>query len=128
MHDNEGLIGQLLQAGARGYLLKSDARRHLIAAVEALASHKPFLTGAVPETLLRAFTERQVGARPTLSPRERQIVQLIAEGYTNKTIAQLLHIGLKTVETHRLTIMRKLELGSSAALVRYAIRNKLIEP
>ena len=109
MHDNEALVRQLLEAGARGYLLKSDAKRHLIAAIEALASHKPFFTGKVSEALLRSFTARQGGEGSALTARERQVVQLIAEGKTNKAIAKLLSISLKTVETHRATIMRKLE-------------------
>ena len=128
MHDNEALVRQLLQAGARGYLLKSDASRHLIAAIEALASHKPFFTANVSEALLRSFTARPDREGSALTARERQVVQLIAEGQTNKEIAKLLNISLKTVETHRASIMRKLNIGSSAALVRYAVRNKLVEP
>jgi DNA-binding NarL/FixJ family response regulator len=128
MHDNEALIRGLLQAGARGYLLKSDANRYLTAAIEALASHQPFFTAKVSETLLRSLTARPRREGSTLTDRERQIVQLIAEGHTNKAIAKLLDISLKTIETHRATVMRNLNLSSSAALVRYAIRNKLIEP
>jgi DNA-binding NarL/FixJ family response regulator len=128
MHDNETLIQELLKAGARGYLLKSDAKRHLIAAVESLAAHKPFFTAKVSEALLDSFLARPMRDGSTLTNRERGVVQLIAEGYTNKQIANLLNISLKTVETHRAAIMRKLNLSSSAALVRYAIRNKIVEP
>jgi len=128
MHDNEMLIQELLKAGARGYLLKSDAKRHLISAIESLASHKPFFTAKVSEALLESFLARPSKEASTLTNRERGVVQLIAEGYTNKQIARLLNIRLKTVETHRAAIMRKLNLSSSAGLVRYAIRNKIVEP
>ncbi len=128
MHDNETLVQELLKAGARGYLLKSDAKRHLIGAIESLVAHKPFFTAKVSETLLESFLERPSKQRSTLTSRERGVVQLIAEGYTNKQIAYLLNISLKTVETHRAAVMRKLNLSSSAALVRYAIRNKIVEP
>jgi DNA-binding NarL/FixJ family response regulator len=128
MHDSETLIQELLRAGARGYLLKSDAKRNLIAAIDALSAHKPFFTTKVSETLLDSFLARPTGEASTLTNRERGVVQLIAEGYTNKQVANILNISLKTVETHRAAIMRKLNLTSSASLVRYAIRNKLVEP
>jgi DNA-binding NarL/FixJ family response regulator len=128
MHDNETLIGELLKAGARGYLLKSDANRHLIAAIEALALHRPYFTPKVSDALLNSFTGRPGKKNTLLTSREREVVQLIAEGHTNKAIARLLNISLKTVETHRAAVMRKLNLSSFAALVRYAIRNKMIEP
>ena len=128
MHDNETLIGELLKAGARGYLVKTDAQRYLIGAIEALAAHKPFFTGKVSEALLDSFLSRPGGDGSALTHRERGVVQLIAEGYTNKQIAGLLDVSLKTVETHRASIMRKLNLTSSAALVRYAIRNQIVEP
>jgi DNA-binding NarL/FixJ family response regulator len=128
MHDSETLIQELLRAGARGYLLKSDAKRNLIAAIEALSVHKPFFTSKVSETLLVSFLARPTGEASALTNRERGVVQLIAEGYTNKQVANILNISLKTVETHRAAIMRKLNLTSSASLVRYAIRNKLVEP
>jgi DNA-binding NarL/FixJ family response regulator len=128
MHDNETLIQELLKAGARGYLLKSDAKRHLIGAIESLASHKPFFTAKVSEALLDSFLARPAREGSTLTNRERGVVQLIAEGHTNKQIANILNISLKTVETHRAAIMRKLNLSSSAGLVRYAIRNKIVEP
>jgi DNA-binding NarL/FixJ family response regulator len=126
MYDSDPLLRELLDAGARGYLLKSDAARDLVAAVRALASHTPFFTGRVSEALIRSFTGRPCAKGSALSGRERQVVQLIAEGYTNKEVAKLLNISLKTVETHRAAIMHKLQLGSPAALVRYAVRNKLV--
>src|SRR5436190_5217891 len=127
MHDNEMIFQELLKAGARGYLLKSDAKHHLIRAIEALAMHKPFFTGKASELLLHSFRSRPGREASTLTDRERGVVQLIAAGHTNKQVANALGIGLKTVETHRATVMRKLNLSSSANLVRYAIRNKLAE-
>ena len=128
MHEDDALVTELLQAGVRGYLLKSDASRYLIAAIDSLAARKPFFTSSVSEALLQSFIARTGREVSALTPRERQIVQLIAEGYTNKVIAQLLNISHKTVETHRAAVMRKLNFASPAALVRYAIRNKLVEP
>jgi DNA-binding NarL/FixJ family response regulator len=128
MHDNDGLLGDLLNdAGARGYVLKSDARQHLVGAIEALASHKPYFTTRVSETLLNSYLAKDKPAGSPITNRERGVIQLIAEGHTNKSIAIQLGISLKTVETHRAAIMRKLDLSSSAALVRYAIRNRIVE-
>ena len=127
MHDNQVLIEELLKAGARGYLLKSDAKANLIRAIEALADHEPFFTANVSATLLRSYVEGSKRGFSPLTDRERTVVQLVAEGHSSKEIAQLLGISLKTVETHRAAVMRKLNLSSSAALVRYAIRNKIAE-
>jgi len=126
-HVSETLVHDILQAGARGYLLKSDANSTLIEAVESLAAHKTFFTANVSETLLLSFIERRKRRASPLTDRERAILQLIAEGHTNRQIADILSISIKTVEAHRAGIMRKLHLSSSAALVRYAIRNKLVE-
>jgi DNA-binding NarL/FixJ family response regulator len=124
MHDNNGLIRDLLQAGAIGYLLKSDAKRLLLAAVETVAEHKPFFTGMVSETLRQSFlTEGDDGP---LTARERSVLQLIAVGQTSKRIASNLNVSLKTVESHRAAVHRKLNIHSTAGLVRYAIRNKMI--
>jgi DNA-binding NarL/FixJ family response regulator len=129
MHDSNILVGELLEAGARAYLLKSDAKRYLIAAVEALSDHKPFFTGKVSEHLLESFLATNLGvAHSSLSPRERGIVQLIAEGHSNKEMSEILNLSVKTIETHRAAAMRKLKLTSTAAIVRYAIRNKLVDP
>jgi DNA-binding NarL/FixJ family response regulator len=128
MHDAESLIRDLLAAGARGYLLKSDANRFLLAAVEALAAHKPFFTSKVSEALLDSFIKKAGHVQSPLTSRERGVVQLIAEGYSNKQMANTLNISLKTVETHRAAVMRKLNMSSPASLVRYAIRNKIVEP
>ena len=129
MHDSEVLIDEILKAGARGYLLKSDANRHLIDAVACVAGHKAFFTNKVTETLLERHLNRsdQPSYGSILTNRERSVVQLIAEGHSNKQVDSDLNISLKTVETHRATIMRKLNFSSSAALVRYAIRNQLVQ-
>jgi DNA-binding NarL/FixJ family response regulator len=129
MHDSDALVSEVLRAGARAFLLKSDAQNHLVAAVEALAGHKPFFTGRLTEKLLEAFLSAQIQQEASLlSPRERVVVQLIAEGNSNKEMSGILNLSVKTIETHRAAAMRKLNLTSTAGLVRYAIRNKLIEP
>ena len=125
MHDNNIIIHDLLHAGALGYVLKSDARRLLLAAIDTVAQHKPFFTGRASTTLLHAFQTK--GSDSPLSARERSVLQLVAEGNSNKKIASILNLSAKTVETHRLTVHRKLELRTTADLVRYAIRNKIIE-
>ena len=93
MHDNEALIGEVLSAGARGFLLKSDAKRHLLEAIETLAAHKPFFTSKVSETLLKSFLLKPGRSQSILTPREREIVQLIAEGHSNKQIAGILNLS-----------------------------------
>jgi DNA-binding NarL/FixJ family response regulator len=128
MHESELLLREALEAGARGYLLKSDARKFLIAAVESLSQHKPFFTGRVSEALLNAFLSQGQTTDGVLTARERGVVQLIAEGHSNKEAAQILGLNLKTVESHRASAMRKVNVTSTATLVRYAIRNKLVEP
>lgn len=132
MHETEQLIREVLSAGARGYVLKSDAGLHLTSAVEALANGKPFFTSKVSEALLDAFLKSS--AKPdegsvfrALTEREREIVQMLAEGKSNKEIANKLSISVKTVETHRATVMRKLDINSIVELVHYAIRNQLVE-
>jgi DNA-binding NarL/FixJ family response regulator len=129
MHDTDVLIGELLEAGARGYLLKSDAKQYLIAAVESLAGHRPFFTGRISEQLLDSFLSKHRTKTDTpLSPRERIVVQLIAEGRSNREMSEILSLSVKTIETHRAAAMRKLNVTSTAAIVRYAVRNKLVEP
>ncbi len=129
MHDSDALISDLLQAGARACLQKSDAKQHLISAIEALAAHEPFFTGKMSEKLLETFlSAHQKRNDDELSPRERTVIQLIAEGNTNKQMSEILSLSIKTIETHRATAMRKLNVSSTAGLVRYAIRHKLVEP
>ena len=127
MHDSESLIYDLLKAGARGYLLKSDAKRYLITAIESLAAHKPFFTAKVSETLLESYLVKPDSVECVLTGRERSVIQLIAEGHSNKQIANVLNISVKTVETHRAAAMRKLNISSAAGLVRYAVRNRIVE-
>ena len=129
MHESDALISDLLQAGARACVQKSDAKHHLISAIEALAAHEPYLTGKVSEKLLENF----LSAHPKrvddeLSARERTIIKLIAEGHTNKGMSEVLNLSIKTIETHRAATMRKLNISSAAGLVRYAIRHRLVEP
>lgn len=130
MHDRESILIDVLRAGARGYVLKSDSGAHLIAAVAALARHKPYFSGAISETLLEHFIESDHSSDKIvmLTAREREIVQLIAEGKLNKQIAHMLNISVKTVETHRAAAMHKLKLRSTADLVLYAVRNNIVEP
>jgi DNA-binding NarL/FixJ family response regulator len=129
MHDSEVLLQELLEAGARGYLLKSDANKYLFAAVDSLANHMPFFTGRVSQQLLDSYLAgRPPSSTGRLTPRERTIVRLMAEGQSNKEIGKILNLSIKTIESHRATAMRKLNFTSIAEVVRYAIRNKLIEP
>jgi DNA-binding NarL/FixJ family response regulator len=128
MHDREDLVLDVLRAGARGYVLKSDSEEELLAAVNALSLHRPYFSGAISETLLDRFIEAAPTAQATLTHREREVVQLIAEGNINKEIGRILNISVKTVETHRASAMHKLKLRTTAELVRYAVRNAIVEP
>jgi DNA-binding NarL/FixJ family response regulator len=128
MHDSEKLVHELLAVGARGYLLKTDAGEFLIAAIEALALHKPYFTPKVSAVVLQGYLNPEVQESFDLTPREREIIQLIAEGKATKEVADVLGISFKTAETHRTNLMRKLNLHSTADLVRYAIRNQIIQP
>jgi DNA-binding NarL/FixJ family response regulator len=126
MHDSHDLALQALQAGARAFLLKSDANKMLLAAIESLMHHKTFYSGALSAEL-KSDVNGRVGRNEVLSPREITVVRLIAEGYSNKKVSALLKVSIKTTETHRATAMRKLNVRSTAGLVRYAVRNKLLE-
>jgi DNA-binding NarL/FixJ family response regulator len=127
-HDHEDLVMALLRAGARGFVLKSDSGRQLLAAIDALSMHRPYFSSAISETILDQFL-RSKPSSPTfgLTHREREVVQLIAEGKINKEIGEALSISVKTVETHRAAAMHKLKLRTTAELVRYAVRNNIIE-
>jgi DNA-binding NarL/FixJ family response regulator len=134
MHESEELVGEVFAAGARGYLMKSDAARHIVAAVEALAAHQPFFSTKVTAKLLEGFLRdraRSVGEDCAatscgLTAREREVVQLLAEGRRNKDIARRLNLSVKTVETHRAAVMRKVGAGSIADVVRYAVRHRIV--
>lgn len=132
--DADQVIREALDAGARGFVLKSDAARDLVAAVEALQSKHMFFTPRVNDLLLAGFLEKghaiskgEVPELPMLTPREREITQLLAEGKSSKEAAVALTLSTKTVETHRSNIMRKLNLHSIRDLVVYAIKNKIIQ-
>lgn len=129
-HDSEQLVREMLVSGARGYVLKADAGEDLIAAVEAVVAGRLFFTSSVSDFVMRSLAKDGGPAEipERLSPREREVVQLIAEGKSNKEVATQLDISVKTVETHRKHIMSKLELHSVSDLVRYAIQNRMIEP
>jgi len=129
MHDTEDIVRDALSAGAIGFLVKSDGGRQLTSAVEALSRHQPYFTARVNETLLRTFLhpDKRHPELSVLSPRERQVVTLIADGKSCREAAEVLGISAKTAETHRAAAMRKLGVTSSAALIRYAVRNKLIQ-
>jgi DNA-binding NarL/FixJ family response regulator len=132
MHDSDELIRQVLEAGARGYLLKSEATRQLVPAVESLSRRKPYFSGRVSDVVLQGFLRPAAAAKAEfgverLTSREREIVQLLAEGNTNKDIARRLGLSVKTVETHRAVVLRKLGLSSLVDLVRWAIRNNLVQ-
>jgi len=134
MHYSEQMVQEVLEAGARGYILKSDAAKHLISAVEALSAHRPYFTADVSQQLLDAYLANS-GRRDPVDPsgreltrREQEIIQLLAEGKSNKEVASLLNLSTRTVETHRTNLMRKLSLHGLSDVIHYAIRNKLILP
>lgn len=133
MHDSELLVQEVLGAGAHGYILKDDADRELVAAVDALRRHKPYMSSRISEAVVSAAVphgEASAGnpaLRSRLTPREREIIQLLAEGKSNKEVAGLLGISVKTAETHRANIMLKMDFHSITELVRYAVRNKIIQ-
>lgn len=130
--DSEAIVHQAFSAGSRACVLKSEAAEHIIPALQALSEHRPYLASRssqiVFESYLRGGLDREVVAPGALSPREREIVQLLAEGSANKEVATTLGISVKTVESHRAAIMRKLDLETFSDLVRYAVRNHIIEP
>jgi DNA-binding NarL/FixJ family response regulator len=130
IHDSEQVVREVLAAGARGFMLKSDAGRDLIAAVEALQNRRTFFTSKVAQMMLdgylRPYEERDSSVQQLLTPREREVIQLVAEGKTTKEIANALSLSVKTAETHRTNLMRKLDLHSIADLTLYAVRNGIV--
>ena len=130
MHDSEHMIQGVLDAGAHGYILKDDADRNLLAAVDSLRRHKPYVSSRVSVAARAVQPSIDGMERPArrLTPREREIVQLLAEGKSNKEIATYLNISVKTAETHRANIMLKMNFHSVTELVRYAVKNKIIQP
>jgi DNA-binding NarL/FixJ family response regulator len=131
LHESDQVVQEVLNAGARGFLLKSDAARDLVTAVEALRRDKTYLTPKIASMVLEGYLRRdsvpqETPARSRLTPREREIVQLLAEGKSSKEVASVLGLSVKTAETHRSNIMRKLELHSVSDLVLYAVRNNIV--
>lgn len=131
--ESEDLARAALESGALGYLFKSATNQQLLAAVESLRQDRPYLAPSVSRMMLELYRNRSETneARPNhqrLTPREREILQSVAEGNSTKEVASRLHVSPKTVETHRANIMRKLQFSSLADLVRYAIRNRIITP
>jgi DNA-binding NarL/FixJ family response regulator len=131
LHDSDQIVTEVLGAGARGFLLKSDAARDLVAAVEALRRGKTYFTSKVAAMVLEGYLKGGSVApapsgRDRLTPREREIVQLLAEGNSTKQVATMLGVSVKTAETHRSNVMRKLQLHSVSELVLYAVRNNLV--
>jgi len=132
LHDSDQVVREVLHAGARGFLLKSDAARDLVAAVEALCRNKTYVTSKVASMVVEGYIKPSTGPaqvpthRNRLTPREREIVQLLAEGKSTKEVAVTLGLSVKTAETHRSNIMRKLQLHSVSDLVLYAVRNNIV--
>jgi DNA-binding NarL/FixJ family response regulator len=130
-HESEQLVREVLASGALGYVLKSDTARALTSALNELLAGRPFFSSRIGRIVLEGYL-RGGGTEPSaggvLSAREREIVQLLAEGRSNKEVARVLGISVATAETHRSNVMRKIGAGSLAELVRFAIRNKIIEP
>jgi DNA-binding NarL/FixJ family response regulator len=132
LHFSDRLVRDIVETGARGYIMKSDTDKDLVSAVEALAEHRSFFTARAAEIVLDGFRKPRASAegKPSagrLTSREREIVQLLAEGKSSKEAAVSLGISVKTAETHRANVMRKLALHSVSELVRYAVKNQIIE-
>jgi DNA-binding NarL/FixJ family response regulator len=131
MHDAEQVVREVLAAGARGFVLKSDAARDLVAAVDALQHRRTFFTTRVTQMVMNGYLHQEKESQPlakaVLTPREREVIQLLAEGKTSKEVAVALKLSVKTAETHRTNLMRKLDLHSVADLTLYAIRNGIVQ-
>jgi DNA-binding NarL/FixJ family response regulator len=134
IHDSDAMIKEMLDAGVKGYVLKSDAARDLVLAVEALHNNKTFFTSKVAEMVLDGYLKKVKTPTETepaasrITPRQREIVKLLAEGKTSKEVAVALGMSVKTAETHRANIMKRLNCHSISELVRYALRNQIIDP
>jgi DNA-binding NarL/FixJ family response regulator len=128
MHDDERYLFEALKAGASGYVLKAQADTDLLTAIRAVERGEPFLTPEAQRALISDVLERGGGGDEDLTPREEEIVKLVAEAHTTRQIAEILHLSEKTVENHRANAMRKLGMRDRVELVRYAIRRGLVEP
>jgi DNA-binding NarL/FixJ family response regulator len=133
LHCSDQLVRDIVATGARAFVLKSDAACDLVTGVEALSNHQTFFTPRAAEVLLNGFSRKnaqldsKVLHRSRLTPREREIVQILAEGKTSRELALALGISVKTAETHRANIMRKLDVHSVSEVVRYAVKNHIVE-
>jgi DNA-binding NarL/FixJ family response regulator len=129
MHDDDRYLFEALKAGASGYVLKGEADQDLVAAIRAVRRGDAFLTNLAERSIIRSWMdEGSNGPGTALTPREEEVVKLIAEAHTNAQIAELLHLSEKTVESHRANVLRKLGMRDRVQLVRYAIRRGLVEP
>jgi DNA-binding NarL/FixJ family response regulator len=129
MHDDEHYLFEALKAGASGYVLKREADQDLVGAVRAVGRGEAFLTNAAERSIIRDWMSNEnAGPAIPLTPREEEVVKLIAEAHTNAQIAEVLHLSEKTVESHRANVLRKLGMRDRVELVRYAIRRGLVEP
>jgi DNA-binding NarL/FixJ family response regulator len=129
MHDDEHYLFEALKAGASGYVLKREADQDLVGAIRAVGSGEAFLTNAAERSIIREWMDDGAdGPAIPLTPREEEVVKLIAEAYTNTQIAEILHLSEKTVESHRANVLRKLGMRDRVELVRYAIKRGLVEP
>jgi DNA-binding NarL/FixJ family response regulator len=129
MHDDERYLFEALKAGASGYVLKREADQDLVSAVRAVGRGEAFLTNAAERSIIRQWMSDDAAAPAVpLTPREEEVVKLIAEAHTNSQIAEILHLSEKTVESHRANVLRKLGMRDRVELVRYAIRRGLVEP
>ena len=129
MHADERYLFEALKAGASGYVLKAEADQDLVEAARAVGRGEAFLTNAAERSLIREWmSDKAAGPREPLTPREQEVVKLIAEAHTNAQIAEILHLAEKTVESHRANVLRKLGMRDRVELVRYAIRRGLVEP
>ncbi len=133
LHESEQLVRRVVESGARAYVLKSDAGRNLVEGVAALSQHKSFFSSKIATVVVESYLEgrkttgRTNRDRGPLTPREREVVQLLAEGKSNKEIGAAWGVSVHTVETHRNNIMRKLGANSLSDLIRYALRNKIVQ-
>jgi DNA-binding NarL/FixJ family response regulator len=129
MHDDEHYLFEALKAGASGYVLKREADQDLVGAIRAVGNGEAFLTNAAERSIIREWMDDGAqGPAVPLTPREEEVVKLIAEAYTNTQIAEILHLAEKTVESHRANVLRKLGMRDRVELVRYAIKRGLVEP
>ena len=131
-HESESIIAEVFAAGAKSYIRKADAGPYLISALRSLQEHKPFFTDEISEVLFSRFltgagSKQDSASNESLTTREREIVRLLAEGKSNQAAALALGVSIRTIETHRATVMRKLRVDSLAGLVRYAVRNGIVE-